>query len=108
IKAYVTARRTNVLGQIQQNYSLTVTTGATDLDGFKRTTNGAATISGTFNVAKTYSITVNGTAAQWFYRTSGTDAPGTRKLVLAAGSTFLKPGLNKVVVNFWDQPNGAG
>jgi hypothetical protein len=51
---------------------------------------------------------VNGTPAQWFYRTAGTDAAGTWKLVLVAGSPFLKPGLNKVVVNFWDQPNGVG
>lgn len=110
IKGFIDARRASVLAEIQQNYSL-ATTGMTadSLEGYKVTTTGAATFAGTFNVARTYSITVNGILAQAFYRTSGSDAAGTWKLVVpAGGGSVLAPGLNNVVVRFWDGINGAG
>ena len=109
-KGYIDSRRANVLTQIQQAYSLTATVGGTTTaEGYQRTLNGSATFSGTFNVAKTYSITVNGQLAQWFYRTSGTDAPGTWKMIVpAGGGTVLTPGLNRVVVKFWSAINGTG
>lgn len=110
IKAFINARRANVLSQIQQNYALNVTgTTADSLEGYKVTTTGAATFSGTFNVARTYSITVNGVPVQTFYRTVGADAAGTWKLnVAAGGGAVLRPGLNNVVVRFWDGLNGTG
>ena len=110
IKAYINARRANVLAQIQQNYSLNVTgTTADSLEGYKVTTTGAATFSGTFNVARTFSITVNGVPAQWFHRTVGTDVAGTWKLTVpAGGGSVLRPGLNSVVVRFWDGLGGTG
>ncbi len=110
IKAYVTARRTNMLAQIQQNYSLVTTTaGGTSTDGYKQTTDGVATFSGTFNVAKTYSITVNGVSAALNYRTTSTLTAGTWSLAVAAGGGgVLKPGLNEIVVRFWDAPGGTG
>ncbi|RYD40544.1 MAG: hypothetical protein EOP83_35125, partial [Verrucomicrobiaceae bacterium] len=96
IKAYVSARRANILSQIQQSYSLTVATSEADTpEGYKLTTSGAATISGTFNVAKTYSIRVNGAVPQVFYRTSGGDLAGTWKIAVpAGGGNVLRPGLN--------------
>jgi hypothetical protein len=110
IKAFIDARRANVLSQIQQNYSLTVTGNAADsVEGYKVSTNGAATFSGTFNVARTWSITVNGVAATWFYRTQGADNAGTWRMNLSTGGGgVLKPGLNKVVVRFWDGLGGTG
>ena len=114
IKAYIDARRANVLAQIPQTYSLTTTgTTADSIEGYKVTTTGAATFAGSFNVAKTYSITVNGVAAQPFYRTvlpvGGGDDAGDWRLVLpAGGGGVLHPGLNKVVVRFWDGINGTG
>ena len=109
-KSYVDARRANVLGQIQQNYALNVATSAADTaEGYKQTATGAATIGGTFNVARTYSVTVNGQLAQTFYRTVGTDVAGTWKLALpVGGGGVLRPGLNKLVVQFHDAPNGGG
>src|SRR5205085_2596455 len=76
IKAFIDARRTNVLSQIPQGalvmandpavYTLNVTTAAANtVEGYKQTNNGAATFGGTFNVARTYSITVNGVLATW-------------------------------------------
>ena len=108
-KAFIDVRRANVLTQIQQNYSLNVTTGAAAVGGFTTTTDGSATIVGTFNVAKTYSITVNGQLATWFYRTVGADAAGSWKLAVpAGGGSVLTRGLNKVVVSFWDGVGGTG
>ncbi|MEO7318813.1 MAG: CotH kinase family protein, partial [Chthoniobacteraceae bacterium] len=111
MKAFVAARRTNVLNQIQQNYSLTVSTAVANTpEGYQQTTDGAATFSGTFNVARTYSITVNGQLASLVYRTRTNPAAtaGTWNLAAAAGGGVLKPGLNKVSVKFWDAPNGTG
>jgi hypothetical protein len=109
IKAYIAVRRANVLNQIQQNYALNVTAPDGQVEGIARTLNGSATINGTFNVARTYSITVNGVLAEWFYRNAGAGAnAGTWRFNVAAGSNFLKPGLNKIIVNFWDRPNGTG
>ena len=107
-KAYIDTRRTNVLAMIPQNYAFTATGNAADVNGMKQTTDGAAAFSGTFNVAKTYSITVNGTLATMFYRPVGADAAGTWKFLAAAGSGFLKSGINRVTANFYDGINGTG
>lgn len=111
IKAYVATRRTNVLAAIQQGYSLTTTVGGMDTpEGYKRTLDGAATFGGTFNVARTYSITLNGQLVTAMnYRTTATTTAGTWSMVVpAGGGTVLHPGLNRVVVKFWDAPGGAG
>jgi len=110
IKGYIDARRANVLSQIPQTYSLNVSGNAPDsIEGYKVTTTGAANFTGTFHVARTWSITVNGVLAQWFYRTAGSDAAGTWRLAVpAGGGSVLRPGLNKVVVRFWDGINGTG
>ncbi len=112
-KGYIDLRRANVLTQIQQNYALTVTTAGAAIEGISRTTNGAATFSGTFNVAKTYSITVNGVLATWSYRNTGTaagddDAGEWFLTVPAGGGSVLTPGLNTVVVRFWGGLNSTG
>jgi hypothetical protein len=110
IKGFIDARRNILLPLIPQTYSLNVTgTTADTAEGYKVTTTGVATFAGNFNVAKTYSITVNGTLAQTFYRTVGADAVGTWKLTTTTGgSGVITPGLNKVVVRFWDAINGTG
>ena len=113
VKAFIDTRRANVLAQIQQNYALTVTTAGTAIEGIARTTNGAATLSGTFNVARTYSITVNGVLATWSYRNTGTaagddDAGEWFLTVPSGGGGVLSPGLNTIVVRFWGGLGGTG
>lgn len=110
IKAYIDARRTNVLAQIPQTYSLTVTADSTTSEGYQRTNDGSATFSGIFNVARTCSITVNGVPVTTMnYRTTATLTAGTwSHTVAAGGGGVLKPGLNHVVVQFWDAPDGTG
>jgi hypothetical protein len=112
LKGFVATRRANVLTQIQQNFSQTVTTsGADTFEGYKLTTTGAATFSGTFNVARTYSATVNGQLVTLNYRTVTSPAAtaGTWSYAVpAGGGNVLKRGLNKVTTNFYDAPNGTG
>ncbi len=109
VKGYIDTRRTNVLAQIQQNYALNVSAAGAAVEGNQRTNDGAATFSGTFHVAKTYSITVNGVLAQRFYRTAGADAAGSWKLIVpAGGGGVLSPGLNTAVVRFWGGLGGTG
>ncbi|HEV7866965.1 MAG TPA: lamin tail domain-containing protein, partial [Chthoniobacteraceae bacterium] len=107
-KNFLVARRAGVLAQIQQNYSLAATVSGSDVDGFKQSTDGSAVFGGTFNVARTRSILVNGVPAQLFYRTSGTNAAGTWRLPILANSGFLKPGINRVTANFHEGVNGSG
>lgn len=112
-KAFIDTRRTNVLAMIPQTYSLVATVGGTTTpEGYQRTNNGAVTFSGVFNVAKTYSITVNGVLATANYRTEtvplATTAGTWSLAVPAGGGTVLTPGLNRVVVRFWSGVNGAG
>lgn len=110
IKGFVDARRANVLAQIPQVDGVAVAGNAADsVEGYKVSTNGAVNFSGSFNVARTSSITVNGVLAQVFHRTSGADAVGTWKLPVAAGGGgVLRRGLNTVVVRFWDGVGGSG
>lgn len=87
-KNFVIDRRNGVLAQIQQNYTFAVTGNAADIEGMKQTTDGSALLSGTFHVAKTRSILVNGQPATLYYRTQGANAAGTWNLTAAAGSGF--------------------
>ncbi|MES2569266.1 MAG: CotH kinase family protein, partial [Verrucomicrobiota bacterium] len=107
-KTFVVNRRAGVLAQIQQNYAMSVVTGAADLGGYLRTLDGSATISGTFHVGKTRSISVNGLPATLYYRTNGTNPAGSWRVVIPAGSTFFKPGMNSVTANFYNGVNGTG
>ncbi len=109
IKGYIDIRRADVLSQIQQNYSSTLTGTTLSTEGYQVTTTGAVGLSGTFNVAKTYSVTVNGQAANFFYRTAGANTAGTwNYTVPAGGGGVLAPGLNKLIVRMWDGIDGTG
>lgn len=107
-KNFVIDRRNGVLAQIQQNYAFAVTGNAADVEGMKQTTDGSALFSGTFNVAKTRSILVNGQPATLYYRTQGVNGAGTWNLTVAAGSGFLNRGINRMTANFYAGPNGSG
>ena len=107
VKVYINDRRASVLSQIQQNYSLTtnLTPGST---GYLESAAGAVTLSGTFNVAQTRSLRLNGQAAVLNYRTLGTAVAGTWSYTAAVGSGFLAKGINRVTAEFWDGPGGTG
>jgi hypothetical protein len=105
MKDFIVARRVNVNAQIPQTYTLAMATGAADVDGFKTTTDGTATVSGTFHVGQVRSILVNGQAATLFYRTVGANAAGTWTCAVASG---LNRGLNTMTAKFYAGANGTG
>ena len=101
IKAYIDARRANILSQIQQTNSLRAVGSSTSPEGYPLTATGALALSGTFQVAHTYAITVNGQPAQQFYRDASPDLAGTWKMAVPpGGGGILHPGLNQVAVAF--------
>ncbi len=111
IKAFIDNRRANLLTQIPTAYSLIATTAGTAIEGFNRTNDGAATISGNFNVAATHSILVNGVAATLSYKTVTTPAAtaGTWSLAVPiGGGSVLRPGTNTVTALFYSGKNGTG
>ena len=62
MKEYIVDRRRGVLAQIKTDYSVNVDLNESN-DGFFRTTNGEAKLTGDFHVGKVKSIKVNGTQA---------------------------------------------
>ncbi len=110
ILQFVTNRRANVLSQIPQVWTLTATgDSANSPEGYTVTSTGAVTFNGSFNVARTYSATVNGQLANLFYRATATQDAGTwTYAVPLGGGLILRPGLNNVVTRFWSAPSGTG
>lgn len=107
VKGYITARRASVLSQIPQTYSL-VTGLAAGTGGYPESLTGAVDFRGTFHVAETRSLRINGQAATLNYRTLGNTVAGTWSYAATATSGFLNPGLNRITAQFYDAPNGTG
>ncbi|HEX2749890.1 MAG TPA: CotH kinase family protein, partial [Verrucomicrobiales bacterium] len=108
VKGFITSRRAAVLAQIPQTYAMSITTAAADVEGMKRTTDGGATVSGSFHAGQVRSIRVNGVPATLYYRTSGLNAAGSWACELPAAGGPLHPGVNIVKARFYDGPNGTG
>ena len=106
-KTYITDRRASVLSQIPVTYALTtnLTAGAS---GYFESAAGTVIFSGTFNVAETRSLRLNGQPVGLNYRTLGTAVAGTWSYNATAASGFLTKGLNRVVAEFFDGPNATG
>ena len=106
-KTYITERRANVLSQIPVTYALNtnLTIGP---GGYLESATGAVTFSGTFHVAEGRSLRLNGQPVVLNYRTLGTTVAGTWSYNATAASGFLTKGLNRVVAEFYDGPNGTG
>lgn len=100
-KAWIGNRAASVLTQIPRTFSAQSNLTAS-VEGYGRTTTGAATFSGSFQSAKCLSVRVNGVEAVRNQRA------GTWQLVLGAGDNFFKPGLNRVHVKAWSGVNGSG
>ncbi|MEN8864845.1 MAG: lamin tail domain-containing protein [Akkermansiaceae bacterium] len=101
-KEFIPARITGVLAQIPQTYS-----AATNLplsaEGYHQTQTGGLNFSGEFHAAHTRSILVNGYAATLDAR------DGTWALPVGAGGDgVIKPGLNRVVIEFYSGKSGSG
>ena len=95
MKEYIVDRRRGVLAQIKTDYSVNVDLNESN-DGFFRTTNGEAKLTGDFHVGKVKSIKVNGTQAVINPRT------GDWELNLRSfdDGGLLTPGVNRLRVTF--------
>ncbi len=105
IKSFLDTRSQYILSEIPQ--SLTISTGLPEVGEFVKTSSAALTLSGTTPASTTRSVLVNGMLATslpgdgtWqFASSSGGDAPS---------GVVLNPGINRVVVEAFDGPNGNG
>ncbi len=69
------------------------------VNGFHRTTIPVTTLSGTANAIETHSVAVNGRLVRDWSQRNGT---------WSSGNIILYPGINRVIVQAFDGPNGTG
>ena len=96
MKQFVVDRNANVLSQIPQSF--TVETALPTVNGFYQATTASAAINGTADATETRAVKVNGLSADW----SGVQ--GTWSVT----GVPLKPGINRVIVQTFDDPQGTG
>lgn len=96
VKQFTASRITSVLSQIRRAFA--ISSGLPTVNGYRYTTSATASLNGTADAVTTRSVRVNGQAAGWNARTG-------EWTMAAAG---LVPGINRVVVQAFDGPNGTG
>ncbi|MFZ0035145.1 MAG: lamin tail domain-containing protein [Sedimentisphaerales bacterium] len=90
-------RIANVMLQIPLTFS--ISSSLPVVSGFRQTTSNTCSLSGTANAIETSSVLVNGQTAVW------TPLGGTWTI---GQSITLNPGINRVIVQTFDEPNGIG
>jgi uncharacterized repeat protein (TIGR02543 family) len=97
IKLKMAERVANVLQQIPLTFSISSSLPVSN--GYPRTTTSTAALYGKANAIETASVLVNGQLANW------TPVDGNWTI----GQTItLKPGINRIIVQTFDGPNGTG
>ncbi|MBA7643271.1 hypothetical protein ES703_50991 [subsurface metagenome] len=105
IKQYV-VRRVNDSGAILYEIphgDLEISSNLAVVDGYYRTTSSAATgqnVNGTANAARTRTLRIGGQLADWSPRPDGDWDIN--------GSIALNPGINRIIVQTFDDPDGIG
>ncbi|MEX0586384.1 MAG: CotH kinase family protein, partial [Pirellulales bacterium] len=90
-------RRNFIAGLIPTQFTLA--SSLTSLGGFPRTTDGQTVgLSGTSHAARTRSVTVGGVLATW----------NPRSATWSRNTYPLDPGINRLIVEAWDDFNGTG
>jgi hypothetical protein len=106
---FITDRRAFVTSQLPATYgTLTITGDAAAVENVTQTTTGTLTLSGTFPVAQTGSILVNGVPATANFRSSGPNNSGAWSFTASAAAGTLYRGMNSFLVEFFSGPNGTG
>lgn len=101
MKQFIVDRIANVRSQIPQVFTVGSDLPVTQ-ESYARTTDGGALLNGTFHAGKTRSVLVNGTGA-------AIDAKaGTWSLEVSPGTGFFKAGINRVLVQAFDDRDGGG
>ncbi|HUT29503.1 MAG TPA: lamin tail domain-containing protein [Sedimentisphaerales bacterium] len=96
MKQVIVGRTAGVLAQIP--YEFTINSSLPIVSGFHYTTAAVTTLDGTANAAETRSVLVDGVLADW----SPVDG------VWSVASVALNPGINRIVVEAFDDANGLG
>ncbi len=102
IKQFVVQRNAAVLAQIPQH--LTVGSTLPISSGYPYTTDVVYALSGQANAAAAKSVLVNGTATSWSAQQGTWQSDGLSRVE----EELLLPGINRVVVESFDAPDGAG
>ncbi len=103
VKQFVANRRTAALAELVSSYGpVTVTGEAASVESMATTATGTLTLSGTFPVAETGSVLVNGVAAEANFRN------GTWTFTASAANGTLQRGTNSFMVEFFSAPGGTG
>ncbi len=106
---YMTARRASAAAQLPAATSpLSITGEAASVESMATTATGTIILSGTFPVAQTGSVTVNGQTATLSFRTVGGSTAGTWTFTATAAGVTLVRGVNQFLVEFWSNTGGTG
>jgi hypothetical protein len=109
IKSFVTARNAHVLSLIPQEF--TINSNLPLNQGYHRTASSTATLDnvyGTANAIETRSVRVNGKPAEWRPIFGDPDNGQCRWSIAAGSNVNLNPGINRIVVQTFDGPDGTG
>ena len=98
IKQKMAERITYVLGEIPLDF--TISSGLSTVNGFYYTTSSVTSLSGTANSIETYAVRINGVMADNWSVLDGDWSIGN--------SISLNPGINRITVQTFDEPNGTG
>jgi hypothetical protein len=96
MKDFVVQRNAYILSHIPSSF--TVDSNLPMVGGYHQTTVNTCTLSGTAGAIKTRSVLVNGELASWL------PVDGQWSI----SSTALNPGINRIIVQTFDGPNGSG
>ncbi|HML72963.1 MAG TPA: lamin tail domain-containing protein [Anaerohalosphaeraceae bacterium] len=96
MKQFVVNRNASVLSQIPQAF--TAVTSLSKVNGFYQTTASNVSVNGSANAIETRAVRVDGLPAAW--------APVTGSWSCA--DVPLKPGINRVIIQTFDNPEGLG
>jgi len=109
IKNFVSARNAHVLSLIPQEF--TIDSDLPQNSGYYLSTVSVATldnINGTANAIETRSVRVNAQPADWWPIYGDVDNGQCKWSVAESTDITLNPGINRVIVQTFDHPNGTG
>ena len=109
IKNFVSARNAHVLSLIPQEF--TIDSDLPQNSGYYLSTVSVATldnINGTANAIETRSVRVNAQPADWWPIYGDVDNGQCKWSVAESTGITLNPGINRVIVQTFDHPNGTG
>ncbi len=109
VQQFITARRASAAAQLPSAPpALSITGEAAAVENMATTATGTITLSGTFPVAQTGSVTVNGQPAILNFRTIGGSTAGTWTFTATGAGGTLVRGVNQFLVEFWSGTGGTG